>query len=112
MRTARGPEMDRAVVSAVRKTIGPSHDLIVDGSMRYSLAEAREFGQFLAENKVFWFEEPFAPEDLASFRRLCGAPSASGWRRGKTSLACRVSVNSSTVDASILFSPMPHAAAA
>jgi L-alanine-DL-glutamate epimerase-like enolase superfamily enzyme len=72
MRVARGYDMDRAAVSAVRDAIGPAHDLMVDGSMRYSLDEAKEFGAFLAEKRVFWFEEPFPPEDLASFKALRG----------------------------------------
>ena len=72
MRTARGHDMDRAVVTAVRDAIGPKNDVIVDGSMRYSLEEAREFGKFLADKRVFWFEEPFPPEDIASFKALRG----------------------------------------
>lgn len=72
MRLARGPEYDRAAVSAVRHAIGDANDLIVDGSMRYSVKMARELATFLAEKKIFWFEEPFPPEDLDPFVALHG----------------------------------------
>jgi D-galactarolactone cycloisomerase len=81
MRLARSPEYDRAAVTAVRKAIGDKNDVIVDGSMRYSVKVAREIGKFLTEKKVFWFEEPFAPEDLDSFAALHGTvnlPIAAG----------------------------------
>jgi len=72
MRCGRNGEYDTAAVHAVRDAIGLNNDLIVDGSMRYSLDEARRMGKFLAENKVFWFEEPFTPEDIDSFVALRG----------------------------------------
>jgi L-alanine-DL-glutamate epimerase-like enolase superfamily enzyme len=72
MRLARGDDYDRAAVTAVRKAIGPDCDMMCDGSMRYSLDEARVLGRFLAEHGVFWFEEPFAPEDIDSFAALKG----------------------------------------
>ncbi len=72
MRMGRSPDVDRACVLAVRKAIGPDCDFMVDGSMRYSEEGARQFGKFLAEQKVFWFEEPFPPEQIDSFRKLRG----------------------------------------
>lgn len=72
MRLGRGRDLDVACVEAVRGAIGTENDLIVDGSMRYSLEEARSTGEFLAKHKVFWFEEPFPPEDLDSFAALRG----------------------------------------
>lgn len=81
MRAARGAEMDRAAVTAVSQAIGPHHNLIVDGSMRYSVEEARSFANFLAQHDVLWFEEPFAPEDPDSFKALRGTikvPVAAG----------------------------------
>lgn len=81
MRLGRGPEYDHAAVRAVRQAIGPDCDLMCDGSMRYSLNEARALGEFLASQRVFWFEEPFAPEDIDSFAALrgtVGVPIAAG----------------------------------
>ncbi|MDB5339314.1 MAG: hypothetical protein JWN70_4933 [Planctomycetaceae bacterium] len=70
MRLGRDEEYDTGAVTAVRKAIGPQHDLMCDASMRYHLALAQRIGQTLADNRVFWYEEPFAPEDLDSFAAL------------------------------------------
>lgn len=72
MRLGRGEDYDRSAVAAVRKAIGPSNDVMCDGSMRYGLEAARSLGKFLGEQGVFWFEEPFEPEDIDSFRALRG----------------------------------------
>ncbi|MDA0744985.1 MAG: mandelate racemase/muconate lactonizing enzyme family protein [bacterium] len=72
MRLARSEEYDVEAVKAVRKAIGPDNDIMADGSMRYHLDLARRMGNFLAEQGVFWFEEPFAPEDLESYAALRG----------------------------------------
>ena len=43
---------------------------MVDGSHRYTVETAERMGPFLAEQGVFWFEEPFPPEDLDSYVSL------------------------------------------
>lgn len=81
MRLARSEEYDTEAVRAVRKAIGADNDVIVDASMRYHLELARRLGRFLAEQKVFWYEEPFAPEDLDRYAALRGTvevPIAAG----------------------------------
>ncbi len=70
MRLARGEEYDRVATQAVRTAIGPDHDLIVDASMRYHLELAVRLGAFFKELDVFWYEEPFAPENLDDFAAL------------------------------------------
>ena len=70
MRLARTPEYDFAAVAAVRQAIGDECDLIVDGSMRYDLETAKRMANYLAEQRAFWFEEPFEPEDLDAFATL------------------------------------------
>lgn len=72
MRLARSEEYDTAAVAAVRQAIGDEHDLMVDASMRYTLPHARKMGEFLSAQGVFWYEEPFAPEDLDSYASLRG----------------------------------------
>lgn len=72
MRLGRGDDYDRPAASAVRRAIGPNCDLMCDGSMRYGLEAARALGKFLASLKVFWFEEPFQPEDVDSYAALRG----------------------------------------
>ena len=81
MRLGYGGDIDRAAVRAVREAIGPNCDVMCDGSMRYSLDDAESLGKFLAENHVFWFEEPFEPEDIDSYvalRSRVSVPLAAG----------------------------------
>jgi D-galactarolactone cycloisomerase len=81
MRLARSFAYDVAAVETVRNAIGPDYDVMVDASMRYDLATARRIGKRLAELGVFWYEEPFEPEDLDSYRALrgtVGVPVAAG----------------------------------
>lgn len=70
MRAARSEEYDVAAIQAIRKAIGPDNDLMVDAVMRYDLAAARRMARVMAENRVFWFEEPFPPEDPDSYLAL------------------------------------------
>ena len=81
VRLGRGQPYDQDAVRAVRQAIGSNCDLMCDGSMRYDLATARALGEFLATQKVFWFEEPFEPENLddyAALRGTIGVPLAAG----------------------------------
>ena len=70
MRLGRSERYDIAAVETVRSAIGPDHDLIVDASMRYSLPVARRMARVLQENQVFWFEEPFVPEEIQQYKLL------------------------------------------
>src|SRR5205085_12409419 len=54
------------------KAIGKDNDLMADASMRYNVPLARRVGKVLAENHVFWYEEPFLPEDIDSYAALRG----------------------------------------
>jgi len=81
MRLARSEEYDRSAVQAVRNAIGPDNDVIIDASMRYHRDLAQRMGDFFAEQNVFWYEEPFAPEDIDSYvglRGKVGVPLAAG----------------------------------
>lgn len=81
MRLGRSYEEDVEAVRAVRAAIGPDHDLLVDGSMRYDLSAALRIEKTLAEERVFWFEEPFEPEELDLYdalRRQVATPLAAG----------------------------------
>jgi len=70
MRLGRSPEYDLSAVEAAQRGAGEGNEVIVDGSHRYSLARAEETGNELAARGVFWFEEPFPPEDLDSYVAL------------------------------------------
>ena len=81
MRLARSEEYDMAAVQEVRKAIGPDNDVIIDASMRYHPDLARRMGKFFAKQGVFWYEEPFAPENIDAFvalRREVEIPLAAG----------------------------------
>lgn len=72
MRLGRSEEYDTEAVRAVRQAIGNDNDVMADASMKYNVPLARRIGNWLAENKVFWFEEPFEPEDIDSYAALRG----------------------------------------
>ena len=81
MRLARSEAFDREAVKAVRASIGPNCDIMVDTSMRYHLELARRMGRFFAEQGVFWYEEPFAPDDIDAYcalRGTVGVPISAG----------------------------------
>jgi L-alanine-DL-glutamate epimerase-like enolase superfamily enzyme len=73
MRLGRNEEYDVEAVRAVRAAIGPNNDVMVDASMRYHVELARRLGKVFAENRVFWFEEPFQPEGLDAYAALRGS---------------------------------------
>ncbi|MGA8234722.1 MAG: mandelate racemase/muconate lactonizing enzyme family protein, partial [Candidatus Acidiferrales bacterium] len=81
MRLGHSEAYDKAAVEAARRGVGRDGDLIVDGSHRYTLETAESMGKFLAAQKVFWFEEPFPPEDIDSYvtlRPRLSVPLAAG----------------------------------
>lgn len=81
MRMARSEEYDTQSVRAIRKAIGPKHDLMADAGMRYGVDLATRVGKVLEEEKVFWFEEPFTPEAIDRYRAMKGrlrVPIAAG----------------------------------
>jgi L-alanine-DL-glutamate epimerase-like enolase superfamily enzyme len=72
MRMGQGEAQDLENLRAIRQAIGPDTDLMCDAGMRLDVATAQRIGKVLEEENVFWFEEPFEPEDLASYRALHG----------------------------------------
>jgi L-alanine-DL-glutamate epimerase-like enolase superfamily enzyme len=81
MRLARSETYDTEALLAVRKAIGTDHDVIVDASMRYHPDLAVRMGKLFTDQRVFWYEEPFAPESLDAFailRAAVGVPVAAG----------------------------------
>ena len=59
--------------------------------MRYHLDLARRMGDFLAEQGVFWYEEPFAPENIDDFVAHCEGQWGCHWLRERMSSVCKVS---------------------
>jgi D-galactarolactone cycloisomerase len=81
MRLGKNEAYDVAAARAVRRAIGERHELIVDASMRYDLATAIRIGKVLEDLRVYWYEEPFEPEDIDSYvalRKETKLPVAAG----------------------------------
>jgi D-galactarolactone cycloisomerase len=70
MRLGRNPDYDLAAVDAALRGAGPGNDVIVDGSHRYTPVRAEWLGNQLAARNVFWFEEPFPPEEIDLYAAL------------------------------------------
>ncbi len=70
MRLGRNREYDEAAFLAVRHEVGSSGDVMVDGSMHYTMDDALRLARLLDAEHAFWFEEPFAPDALESFAEL------------------------------------------
>ncbi|MCY2963475.1 MAG: mandelate racemase/muconate lactonizing enzyme family protein [Planctomycetota bacterium] len=107
MRLGRDLDYDVNAPRAVKREIGPRCDLMCDASMRYTVDVAKRVGSELAQIGVFWFEEPFAPENLDAFSALrgtVGVPLAAGENefgvQGFTELVHRQAVDIVQADAS------------
>jgi len=46
------------IVEAVRETVGPSVQIMIEGHRRFSVAEAIVVGEMLEDSEPTWFEEP------------------------------------------------------
>jgi D-galactarolactone cycloisomerase len=71
-RLGHSESYDVAALQAIRQGVGRDGDILVDGSHRYTLETAEKIGRVLEREKVFWFEEPFPPEDIDSYCALRG----------------------------------------
>jgi len=61
---------DAELIAAARRALGPSRLLMIDGGQVYTVKSARRLLERTANEDLFWFEEPFAHDDLDSYRRL------------------------------------------
>ena len=80
-RLGRNYDYDREAVAVVRKAIGSGNRLMVEGNGRYGLSQAERIAVVYRAANVFWFEEPFPPEQIDDFlalRTSVGIPLASG----------------------------------
>ena len=70
-------------VSAVRETVGPNVDILVEVHAKFCPATAIQLGQRLESYRPFWFEEPVSDEnidELAEVRNRVNIPIATGER--------------------------------
>ena len=70
MKVGLGPKEDLKLVSTVREAIGDDFKLMVDANHAYNKNDALYVGRGLDEMKIYWFEEPVAPEDYDGYKEL------------------------------------------
>jgi L-rhamnonate dehydratase len=61
---------DAELIGAAREALGPERRLMIDGGQAYTVKSAIRLLERVADDDLFWFEEPFAPEDFRSYQRL------------------------------------------
>jgi L-alanine-DL-glutamate epimerase-like enolase superfamily enzyme len=66
----RDPGLDERLVHAARDSIGPDRDLMLDGGQAYTPKRAAELVRRVEDARLYWLEEPFAPDDYDGYRRL------------------------------------------
>jgi L-alanine-DL-glutamate epimerase-like enolase superfamily enzyme len=70
MRLGRSYEYDAEAVDCVKACIGAHNDLIIEGNARYTVEQARRMAERYRQHRVFWFEEPFPPEQIDNYLAL------------------------------------------
>jgi D-galactarolactone cycloisomerase len=67
MKIGFGEAYDVKNVAAVRKAIGDTIILAVDANCGYDVGTAIDIGQKIAENDLFWYEEPITTDDVEGY---------------------------------------------
>jgi L-alanine-DL-glutamate epimerase-like enolase superfamily enzyme len=60
-------------LSAVRKSLGESYEIMTDANQSFSLSEAIRRAEMLARNGIAWFEEPMPADDIGAHVRLAAS---------------------------------------
>jgi L-alanine-DL-glutamate epimerase-like enolase superfamily enzyme len=71
----RDLEHDERLIRAARAVLGTERDLMIDGGQVYTVKRARELLRRVEDAGLYWLEEPFAPDDYESYRRLSDSAS-------------------------------------
>jgi galactonate dehydratase len=66
----KGLESSLALVAAVRDTVGPNIDILIEGHGRLSFSSALTFAREVESLNPFWLEEPIAPESVELLSEL------------------------------------------
>jgi len=61
------------IISAIRKAVGDSVDLLIEGHDRFSVSTAIEVGHAIAEVQPFWFETPVMSTDVEAMEAVAKA---------------------------------------
>ncbi len=73
IRIGREPEHDLDRVKAVRAAIGADARILCDANERLDLPTALWLGRKLADQDVYWLEEPLLSQDIEGYQRLRSA---------------------------------------
>jgi len=93
-----GEDLDR--VKAVRETIGPDIDLLIDANNKWNAYEAIRFGRAIEKYNPFWFEEPVEPDDFegcAEVKQALDIPIVAG-ENEFTRWGCRDLIQAGSAD--------------
>ena len=72
-------ELGIAMATAVRETIGPDRELLIDGHGRFSREKSIEVAERLEPLQLYWFEEATPGiENLAALNQVAKMPTAGG----------------------------------
>lgn len=63
----------QTIFRLIRETIGPESKLMVDANQKWSVDEAIDWMEELAEYDITWIEEPTSPDDVLGHRTICRA---------------------------------------
>ena len=97
---------------AARETLGPGRDLMIDGGQAYTVKRARAAPARASRSiGLYWFEEPFAPDDLRRLPAAVRRRHRANRRRGSRLDDRRPSARSSNAVTSTCSSPTSRAAA-
>ncbi|HEY6434024.1 MAG TPA: mandelate racemase/muconate lactonizing enzyme family protein [Acetobacteraceae bacterium] len=73
IRIGRDPAHDQERVRAVREAIGSDARILCDANERLDLPTALSLGRRLADQDIFWLEEPLLSQDIDGYQRLRAA---------------------------------------
>jgi L-alanine-DL-glutamate epimerase-like enolase superfamily enzyme len=69
----RSLDRDEELVRAAREAIAPERDLMLDGGQAYTVESAKALLERVADARLYWLEEPLAPDDYEGYARLAGS---------------------------------------
>ncbi|MGC9152308.1 MAG: enolase C-terminal domain-like protein [Vulcanisaeta sp.] len=73
VKIGRGYDMDRAVIKAIRDSLGNDVEIMVDANTAYNVSTAIKVGRMLERYDVLWFEEPVPPNNIEAYSRIARA---------------------------------------
>ena len=70
MKIGFGAEYDLKNVRAVREAIGAQTLFAVDANCAYDVGTALDIGYKIADQDLYWYEEPIAPDEIEGYREI------------------------------------------